>query len=109
MGGSDLTDIGLAGAEIGRALARIRAGFLDGEIANREEALALAEELARRAARRNAPKKAKPQRRGAKRGKVTGKRPRRVAGAGAIADTPADRRRASTSPGSASPQADQSR
>jgi len=109
VGGSDLTDIGLAGAEIGRALARIRAGFLDGEIANREEALALAEELARRAARRNAPKKAKPQGRGAKRGKVTGKRPRRVAGAGAIADTPADRRRASTSPGSASPQADPSR
>jgi tRNA nucleotidyltransferase (CCA-adding enzyme) len=55
VGGTDLAGLGLQGPEIGRALARIRQGFLDGEIANREEALALAEELARRASRRRRP------------------------------------------------------
>jgi tRNA nucleotidyltransferase (CCA-adding enzyme) len=54
VGGTELTSLGLSGPEVGRALARIRAGFLDGEIANREEALALAEELAKRASRREA-------------------------------------------------------
>lgn len=55
--GSDLTAIGLAGPDIGRALARIRAGFLDGEVANREEAIALAEEIARRAQRKRPKRK----------------------------------------------------
>ncbi|MEM9174889.1 MAG: hypothetical protein AAGC67_06615, partial [Myxococcota bacterium] len=61
--GSDLVEAGLEGALVGKALARIRAGFLDGEIANREEALALAQELARRGAgRRSAPKRRKSRR-----------------------------------------------
>ena len=45
--GNDLTGIGLTGPAVGRALARIRSGFLDGAIANREEALALAREVSR--------------------------------------------------------------
>jgi tRNA nucleotidyltransferase (CCA-adding enzyme) len=49
--GSDLTELGISGPDVGRGLARIRAAFLDGEIANREEALVLAQELARRSAR----------------------------------------------------------
>jgi tRNA nucleotidyltransferase (CCA-adding enzyme) len=50
--GSDLVPLGLAGPELGRALARIRAAFLDGELRTREEAVALARELgARRRAR----------------------------------------------------------
>lgn len=43
--GNDLTAMGIAGPEVGRALARIRVAFLDGAIANREEALALAREV----------------------------------------------------------------
>lgn len=49
--GTDLTELGIQGPDVGRGLARIRAAFLDGEIANREEALVLALELARRHAR----------------------------------------------------------
>ncbi len=49
--GTDLVELGIQGPDVGRGLARIRAAFLDGEIANREEALVLALELARRAAR----------------------------------------------------------
>ena len=49
--GTDLSELGIQGPEIGLGLARIRAAFLDGEIANREEALVLALELARRHAR----------------------------------------------------------
>ena len=45
--GNDLTAIGIAGPAVGRALARIRSGFLDGAIANREEGLALAREVSR--------------------------------------------------------------
>jgi tRNA nucleotidyltransferase (CCA-adding enzyme) len=80
VGGAELTELGLAGADIGRALARIRSGFLDGEVANREEALALAEEIAKRASRR-----------------VTGTRekaskPQKVARRSAITDTSAGRR-----------------
>jgi hypothetical protein len=45
--GSDLVGLGLAGPDVGRVLARLRAAHLDGEVANREEALALATELAR--------------------------------------------------------------
>jgi len=48
--GADLTAIGLEGPTVGRVLARVRSAFLDGEVANREEAVALAEELARRKA-----------------------------------------------------------
>ena len=47
VGGGDLEEIGLSGPALGRALGRIRAAYLDGGLANREEALALARELAR--------------------------------------------------------------
>lgn len=47
--GTDLVELGLEGDAIGRVLARVRAAYLDGTLANREEALALARELARRA------------------------------------------------------------
>jgi len=80
VGGAELTELGLAGADIGRALARIRAGFLDGEVANREEALALAEEIAKRASRR--PKGAHEK----------GSKRQKVARRSAIADTSAGRR-----------------
>jgi tRNA nucleotidyltransferase (CCA-adding enzyme) len=49
--GDDLVAAGLAGASVGRALARIRAAFLDGALRSREEALALAQEVARRSRR----------------------------------------------------------
>lgn len=54
--GDDLVAAGLAGPAVGRALARIRTAFLDGDLATREEALALASELARR----GSPKPRKP-------------------------------------------------
>ncbi|HEB90169.1 MAG TPA: CCA tRNA nucleotidyltransferase [Deltaproteobacteria bacterium] len=83
VGGADLAELGLTGPDVGRALARIRAGFLDGEIANREEALALAEEIAKRASRR------KPGASGrGRRGRRT--RASEVAPKGVIADTPGD-------------------
>jgi tRNA nucleotidyltransferase (CCA-adding enzyme) len=47
VGGADLEAIGISGPAVGRALGRIRAAYLDGALANREEALALAGELAR--------------------------------------------------------------
>jgi len=61
LGGEDLIALGLSGPAIGRALSRIRSAWLDGEVANREEAIALAQELARspsgrRPARRTAPR-----------------------------------------------------
>ena len=122
--GSDLTDIGLSGPEVGRALGRIRTGFLDGEIANREEALALAEEMVRRAAgRKRKPRKSKKKasrkapsksvnasdasKTPRKKAKAATGRPRRVADAGAIADTPENQHRPTASPGNASPQMDQ--
>jgi len=79
VGGAELTELGLTGPDVGRALGRIRAGFLDGEIANREEALALAEEIAKRASRRGtgAPER-EPKR-------------QKVAHRSAIADTSGDR------------------
>jgi tRNA nucleotidyltransferase (CCA-adding enzyme) len=44
--GEDLLALGLSGPAVGRALTRIRAAFLDGNVKTREEALALARELA---------------------------------------------------------------
>ena len=46
--GRDLTAAKLEGEIVGVALGRIRAAYLDGEVANREEALALAREIDRR-------------------------------------------------------------
>ena len=73
--GADLLEVGLEGAEIGKALERIRAGFLEGDIANREEALALASEIALRSSRRSSASKPRKSR-------------RKVAPRDAIADTP---------------------
>ena len=47
--GADLLAAGLAGPTIGRALERIRVAWLDGAVRTREEALALAQEVAKRA------------------------------------------------------------
>jgi len=44
--GTDLVAIGLSGPALGRALARVRVAYLDGGVANREEAMALAQEMA---------------------------------------------------------------
>jgi tRNA nucleotidyltransferase (CCA-adding enzyme) len=49
--GDDLVAAGLAGPNLGRALARIRAAFLDGALRSRDDALALAQEVARRSRR----------------------------------------------------------
>jgi hypothetical protein len=49
--GDDLVAAGLSGPSVGRALERIRAAYLDGALASREEALALAQEVARRSRR----------------------------------------------------------
>ncbi|MBC8188033.1 MAG: hypothetical protein H8E78_07490, partial [Proteobacteria bacterium] len=76
VGGGELSELGLEGPDVGRALARIRAGFLDGEVANREEALALAEEIAKRLSRRRTARPAGSPRR------------RSVARRSTIADTP---------------------
>jgi tRNA nucleotidyltransferase (CCA-adding enzyme) len=63
--GNDLTDLGLSGPAVGRALAAIRVAFLDGAVANREEALALAAELTRsRRTPRKRARKRTPGRRG---------------------------------------------
>jgi hypothetical protein len=40
--------MGLEGPALGRALVRIRTAYLDGALKNREEAIALAREIARR-------------------------------------------------------------
>lgn len=80
VGGTELAELGLAGPDVGRALARIRSGFLDGEVANREEALALAEEIARRASRR------------ATGGRQRASKRQKVARRSAIADTSTGRR-----------------
>ena len=49
--GRDLTNAGISGPAVGRALARIRSAYLDGAVANREEGLALARELQQRSNR----------------------------------------------------------
>jgi tRNA nucleotidyltransferase (CCA-adding enzyme) len=51
IGGAELVEIGLSGPAVGRALQRIRAAYLDGRVRSREEALALASELARKRSR----------------------------------------------------------
>jgi len=56
--GADLVPLGLAGPDLGRALARIRAAFLDGGVRTREEAIALARELGVR--RRGRPARRRP-------------------------------------------------
>jgi hypothetical protein len=56
--GADLVPLGLAGPDLGRALARIRAAFLDGGVRTREEAIALARELGAR--RRGRPVRRRP-------------------------------------------------
>ena len=56
VGGGDLVEIGLSGPAVGRALARIRAAYLDGAVKTREDALTLARELKRG---RSAPRAAK--------------------------------------------------
>jgi tRNA nucleotidyltransferase/poly(A) polymerase len=50
--GDDLVAIGLSGPAVGRALARVRAAWLDGVLEDRDEALALALEVSRRRGRR---------------------------------------------------------
>jgi tRNA nucleotidyltransferase (CCA-adding enzyme) len=46
--GGDLLEIGLEGPALGRVLNRVRIAYLDGALENRDEALALAREIARR-------------------------------------------------------------
>lgn len=55
--GDDLVAIGLSGPAVGRALARLRAAWLDGSLAGREEALALAREVSQRRTGRRAGRK----------------------------------------------------
>ncbi len=52
--GGDLVGIGLEGPAVGRAQRQLRAAWLDGSVRNREEALALAREIADRASRGHA-------------------------------------------------------
>ena len=49
--GTDLAELGLEGPALGRVLERVRVATLDGVVRNREEALALAAEVARRSRR----------------------------------------------------------
>jgi tRNA nucleotidyltransferase (CCA-adding enzyme) len=46
--GEDLLEIGLEGPALGRVLNRVRIAYLDGALKNRDEAMALAREIARR-------------------------------------------------------------
>jgi tRNA nucleotidyltransferase/poly(A) polymerase len=55
--GDDLMALGLDGPAVGRALARIRAAYLDGAVKDRVEALALAQELLTRSSRTTSRKK----------------------------------------------------
>jgi hypothetical protein len=54
IGGDDLLSIGIQGPAVGRALARIRVAFLDRAVRDRDEALALAREIARRGGKKRA-------------------------------------------------------
>jgi tRNA nucleotidyltransferase (CCA-adding enzyme) len=79
VGGADLAGLGLSGPAIGRALSRIRSAYLDGAVANREEALALAAELARGArTRRRAASKPRGAGRGRRRGSSESRPTRRT-------------------------------
>lgn len=71
--GRDLVEIGLSGPAVGRALARVRTAFLDGEVRDRDEALALARELARRSVARQ-PRKAASRKEPSETARKTGKR-----------------------------------
>ena len=66
--GNDLTGIGLSGPAVGRALARVRAGFLDGAVANREEGLALAREISHQRSPGRSKARKQPARKSGKRG-----------------------------------------
>ena len=55
--GRDLVAAELEGPVIGVALSRIRAAYLDGEVANREEAMALAREIQRRSSAPRRPRR----------------------------------------------------
>jgi tRNA nucleotidyltransferase (CCA-adding enzyme) len=81
--GADLLDLGLSGPDVGRILTRLRAAYLDGDVANREEALALATELARRekspGRAGRASGKRTPAKRAAKAGRSDRKQPARKA------------------------------
>jgi hypothetical protein len=48
LSGDDLVRLGFAGRSVGRAMARLRAAQLDGELRSREQAFALARTLAAR-------------------------------------------------------------
>jgi hypothetical protein len=61
--GDDLKQVGLTGPALGRALLRIRIAYLDGAVKTREEAIALARELAARRGAEKPRKAAKPRRR----------------------------------------------
>jgi tRNA nucleotidyltransferase (CCA-adding enzyme) len=77
--GLELADLGVQGPAIGRSLSRIRSAYLDGAVANREEALALAAELARssKARRRAKPKPRRPAKAGGRTRKPAGRAPER--------------------------------
>jgi tRNA nucleotidyltransferase (CCA-adding enzyme) len=57
--GEDLMEAGLTGPALGKALARIRAAYLDGVVRDRAEALALARELSQRRSPAQRPKKSR--------------------------------------------------
>jgi hypothetical protein len=65
--GADLVAAGLAGPVVGAALARIRLAWLDGAVHTRDEAIALAREVAARLGRRSAARPHKPAKRAAAR------------------------------------------
>jgi tRNA nucleotidyltransferase (CCA-adding enzyme) len=58
--GRDLLNAKLEGPVVGLALSRIRAAFLDGEVANRAEALALAREIHRQSTPQKSPRRRPP-------------------------------------------------
>jgi len=65
--GADLVAAGLSGPVVGAALARIRLAWLDGAVHTRDEAIALAREVAARLGRRSAARPRKPAKRAAAR------------------------------------------
>jgi len=80
--GNDLLALGLSGSGVGEVLSRLRTAFLDGEVANREEAGALAQELVRQRRQRLKPAAAKAGaggRSSAKKPKKKSKKPRKKA------------------------------